>query len=262
MLVLDDQFRLVDSNPKALKIFGWNKTPVGMPVDHLEFDLIDKSYILTLNSDYCFEKRIIQNNHPTDFEITASVLRNKQYFTVGYLFVMHDISHRKKVEHELQELSLVDELTALKNRRGFLVLSEQLFSFCLRMKMNAVLFFIDMDNLKHINDQFGHATGDQAIIDVACILKKSFRSSDIIARFGGDEFVVLAIETAENSKSTMLHRLKEQHLITTSEVEQKYELNFSTGTSIFEWKNPLPMETLLKDADLDMYAEKQSKKGE
>ncbi|MBA4385601.1 MAG: hypothetical protein C0410_12755 [Anaerolinea sp.] len=260
VLVLDEQFRLVDSNPKAQAIFNWNKSPVGIQVDQMENNLIDKHFFQTLKEDYCFEKQIIQNDHSSDFEITVSLLHNKQLL-VGYLLVMHDITNRKKVEQELHELSLVDDLTELVNRRGFIVLSEQLFSFCLRMKMNAILFFFDMDNLKQINDQYGHAAGDQTIIEMSSILKKSFRSSDVIARFGGDEFVVLAIETAENSKSSMLVRLTEQHKIIVSEKNQKHMLSFSTGTSIYEWKKPLPMEKLLKDSDQAMYAEKQSKKG-
>lgn len=260
VLVLDDQFRLVDANPKAQSIFTWDKTPVGLPIERLEIRIIDKTHLQSLETDHTYEKQILQQDQKTDYEITVSLLRNKQLHVVGYLLVMHDISNRKKVEQELHELSLVDELTQLVNRRGFFVLSDQLISFCLRMKMNAVLFFIDMDNLKQINDQFGHAAGDQAIIDMGVILKKSFRSSDIIARYGGDEFVVLAIETDENSKKIMLERLIEQHKNLIGKNNRSYILSFSTGTSDYEWNNPLPLATLLKDSDQAMYAEKQSKK--
>ncbi len=261
VLVLDDKFRLVDSNPKAQAIFGWKKTPEGLVIDQLEIKLIDKSLFQTINDDFRFEKQIIQNNNKIDFEITVSLLHNKDLFIVGYLLVMHDITNRKKVEQELQELSLVDDLTGLINRRGFFVLSEQLRSFCLRMKMNAVLFFFDMDNLKQINDQFGHAAGDQAIKDMGTILKKSFRSSDIIARYGGDEFVVFAIETAEYSLKTMSERLKDQQMKISSEIQRNNPLSFSAGTTLYEWENPLPMEKLIEQSDSAMYIEKQSKKG-
>lgn len=260
VLVLDDQFRVVDSNPKAQAIFGWNKSPEGLMIEQLELSLSDRSLFQSLESDYWFEKQITQNEHKIDFEIMVSILRNKEHFIVGYLLVMHDISNRKRVEQELQELSLVDDLTGLINRRGFFVLSDQLRSFCLRMNMNAVLFFFDMDNLKQINDQFGHAAGDQAIIDMGEILKKSFRSSDIIARFGGDEFIVFAIETAENSFNAMLLRLKEQLDILSRETTMDYHLSFSTGTSRYECEHPLPMDELIKTADRAMYIEKQSKK--
>ncbi|PKN99036.1 MAG: hypothetical protein CVU42_09215 [Chloroflexi bacterium HGW-Chloroflexi-4] len=260
VLVLDDQFRLVDSNPKAQAIFGWNKTPLGLKIEESELPLVDTKLFQSLTGDYCFEKQIIRENQKTVYEITVSLLRNKQQFVVGYLLVMHDISNRKKIEEELHELSLVDDLTKLINRRGFFVLSDQLCTFCLRMEMNAILFFFDMDNLKQINDQFGHAAGDQAIIDMAFILKKSFRSSDIVARFGGDEFVVLAIETTENSKKSMFARLEEQLKNMISDKTNNFNLSFSTGSAIYEWKNPVSLERLVNDADQAMYIEKQSKK--
>ncbi len=260
VLVLDEQFRVVDSNPKAQTIFGWKKTPEGLRFDQMELNLIDKGLFQSLRGNYCFEKQIIQDGQKIDFEITVSLLRNKDLFVVGYLLVMHDISIRKKVEQELKELSLVDDLTGLINRRGFFVLSEQLRTFCLRMNMNAVLFFFDLDNLKQINDQFGHSAGDQAIKDMGEILKRSFRSSDIIARYGGDEFTVFAIENAENSHQSMLLRLKEQHRNYKSEFDRKYQLSFSTGTSLYDWKDPLSLTKLIQASDQAMYVEKQSKK--
>ena len=260
VLVLDDHLRLVDSNPKAQAFFGWSKTPVGLTPEQIDPNLLDYVLSHSNKTEYTYEKQLTSQSKKTDFEVTVSILRNTQKTILGYLLVLHDITKRKKIESQLQELSLEDELTGLSNRRGFFVLSEQLFSFCQRMKMNAVLFFIDMDNLKLINDQIGHAEGDQALKDVGKVLKQTFRSSDVVARFGGDEFVVLAIEAQENTSDSMQRRMQDQLQRFVAENPRDYTLGFSQGAARFDWRHPKPMDELLKEADAAMYIEKQAKK--
>lgn len=259
VLVLDEQFRLVDANPKAHSIFNWEKTPVGLTPDQIDPNLIDLSLVTSVQGEFCYEKRIIRNGRAIDFEITLSILRNSQKMALGYLLVLHDFTRRKKVEMELHELSLIDDLTKLCNRRGFFILSEQLVNFCLRMKMNAVMLFVDMDNLKMINDQQGHAAGDQALVDLGQILLGAFRSSDIVARLGGDEFVVLAIETSENPRDKMIERLEEQRETFSAENARAYAVTFSVGTAIMNWERPRSLEVLLEESDQSMYLAKTAK---
>src|SRR3989338_8947318 len=104
---------------------------------------------------------------------------------------MEDITDRKHTEEMLRELSITDELTNLYNRRGFLTLAADRLKLTRRSKTGLWMFFADVDGLKHINDTFGHQEGDRALTDVAQILKKIFRESDIIARLSGDEFIIL-----------------------------------------------------------------------
>ncbi len=263
VLVLDEQSRLVDSNPKSHAIFGWSKPPTGMTLEDLGIEFIDPARLKLLEDNLFFETQIEENGRKTDYEVTVSILKNSQEEKIGTLIVLHDITLRKQTEKELHELSLADELSGLINRRGFFVLAEQLCSFCLRTQLNAVLFFIDMDGLKAINDQFGHAIGDQAIQDMGGILKNAFRSSDIVARYGGDEFVLLAIETRQNSKAGMLKRLEAQRSGFNAGEKREYELAFSVGCAQFEWKNPRSLEALIEEADKAMYemkAEKKAKK--
>ena len=105
---------------------------------------------------------------------------------------------RKQTEKVIRNLSITDDLTNLFNRRGFFTLAEQQLQIASRTGREMVLLFVDLDKLKSINDALGHAEGDQALRETATILKNSFRESDIIARIGGDEFVVLAAETPEH----------------------------------------------------------------
>ena len=100
---------------------------------------------------------------------------------------------------------MTDELTGLYNRRGFFNVAEQQIRLAFRMKKELLLFFIDLDHFKKINDEYGHRAGDQALVDLTGILKATFRDSDILGRVGGDEFVVMAFEAQqeiiENIKS-------------------------------------------------------------
>ncbi|MCX5902466.1 MAG: PAS domain S-box protein [Proteobacteria bacterium] len=101
--------------------------------------------------------------------------------------IIEDVSDRKRMEEELRALSLIDELTGLYNRRGFLTLAGQQLRIAKRTKRQQLLLFADLDDLKRINDHLGHALGDQALRDTAQIFKATFRTSDILARMGGDE---------------------------------------------------------------------------
>ncbi len=124
--------------------------------------------------------------------------------------------------------------------------------------MSYVVFFFDMDNLKQINDTFGHSTGDEAIVEFARALKENFRQEDMIIRYGGDEFVVVANVKACADALVILSRI-EHHM----EVINKglpFKLSFSVGFSCFpdEGKN---FNELLNLADKRMYEIKYSKKG-
>lgn len=103
-----------------------------------------------------------------------------------------DVTRQMLREDELAHLAMVDELTGLYNRRGFLLLGEHELRAARRRKTRLAAFFIDIDGLKQINDTRGHAKGNQYILETVAILRKEFRESDVIGRLGGDEFAVLA----------------------------------------------------------------------
>jgi diguanylate cyclase (GGDEF)-like protein len=158
-------------------------------------------------------------------------------------------------EEELLALSLTDELTALYNRRRFFLLTEQCLKMALRTKKRQLLLFIDMDDLKWINDHYGHNEGDHALIGLANILKKTFRESDIIARIGGDEFVVLS-ETADENGEILMTRLYENIRDYNARASQRYKLSISIGTARFDPEHPVSIDELLSKADALMYDQK------
>jgi two-component system cell cycle response regulator len=163
-----------------------------------------------------------------------------------------------KGEETLLALSLTDELTGLYNRRRFFVLAEQYLKVAIRTRKRSLLLYIDMDDLKWINDQCGHNEGDQALIHLSKILKKTFRESDIIARIGGDEFVVLLESNIENDEM-LITRLYENIKDCNAKGSQSYQLSISVGAGPFDPENPISIDELLSKADALMYAQKRKR---
>ncbi|HKL48133.1 MAG TPA: PAS domain S-box protein [Desulfuromonadales bacterium] len=174
--------------------------------------------------------------------------------------IARDITERKKLEHQLREASLRDELTGLYNRRGFLTLAEQQLKVSNRKGRATTLSFVDLDGMKSINDYFGHQAGDQALLDTANILNKTFRESDIIARIGGDEFAVMSGEAGAEDSVALQERLQRNLEEYRQESEAKYRLELSMGTVDYEPGSHLSLEQLLNKADERMYEQKMTKR--
>jgi diguanylate cyclase (GGDEF)-like protein len=156
----------------------------------------------------------------------------------------------------MESLSLVDELTQLKNRRGFFELAQQAIKVAKREKHSLGLFFIDLNGLKQINDKLGHLAGDQALRDAAGILRETFRDSDIIARIGGDEFVALAHVT--RGTTVLRDRLREHLATFNAATARAFVLDVSIGTTLVNITTDDDVEALIARADAAMYEEKRA----
>lgn len=198
-----------------------------------------------------------------DTSITDREKRIYTIFTkrVEDIFTMIDnIIERRRTEMALKELTLKDELTRLYNRRGFLTLGEQHLRLSERLRRRSILLYIDVDDLKWINDNLGHSVGDNALIETSSILKRTFRRSDILARIGGDEFVVLGLETANNNEERLKERLEKKLETWNRRRNHLYHLSLSVGAVSYDPDKPVSLKTLLEEADRQMYLEKRSKK--
>jgi len=156
---------------------------------------------------------------------------------------------------EVSNLALTDELTGLYNRRGFLALTERQLKLGRRAGREMLLFFIDVDGLKQINDSFGHSEGDLALTRTVEVLATTFRDSDVLARIGGDEFAALAIEAPGHSEATIRGRLR-QNLATVSYKEPRYHLSLSLGAVRFDPRTGSSIAQLMCQADRAMYEHK------
>jgi diguanylate cyclase (GGDEF)-like protein len=161
------------------------------------------------------------------------------------------------LDRELRNLALTDDLTCLFNRRGFFAAATQQLKMAQRNSQTLLLLLCDVDDLKKINDTFGHHQGDLALIRTADALEQSFRGSDILARLGGDEFVVLASETSKQTQEIMLRRL-ENNLKKSGAVEPRYHLTLSVGMARFDPKRAITLGELMVQADKAMYEKKRS----
>lgn len=255
-------------NQKMVEIFGYDRPEniIGQPVAMLIHpDDRERVIHITLQRQkgeavppgYEFKGQR-KNGEPIDIEISAA--KTTYQGEAVSLVYLKDISDRKRAEEALKNLSLKDDLTGLYNRRGFFTLAEQGLKTAQRMGTGMMLIFGDLNNMKGINDTFGHKEGDQALVDTSRILKETFRESDIIARIGGDEFVILAMNSLETPAAKPIDRferiLNDHHLQT----KRAYTLSMSFGIACFDPQNPCSLEVLLSEADQLMY-ENKSKKG-
>ena len=127
-------------------------------------------------------------------EVMSKTDRNAQGEIIGYHGITREITERKRLEEQVRQLAFHDPLTHLANRRLMLEHLDQAMSASKRSHHHGALLFLDLDNFKSLNDTHGHSVGDLLLIEVAERLKACVREADTVARFGGDEFVVLLCE--------------------------------------------------------------------
>ena len=159
------------------------------------------------------------------------------------------------LQAELGNLALTDELTGLYNRRGFMAMAERQMRLGRRTGRGMLLFMMDVDGLKQINDSFGHLEGDRVLKRTAEVLEETFRDSDVIARQGGDEFAVLAIEAAGHCERTIQTRLFDGMDSINAE-QSHYEISLSLGFARFDPRNCTSIGKLMAKADQAMYEQK------
>ncbi len=161
-------------------------------------------------------------------------------------------------KRELEHISSTDYLTETANRFRLEEEAERWLKFCQRQELPLSLVFIDVDNLKEINDQYGHAIGDSVLVDLARLIQSKLRSSDILARWGGDEFVMLLPNAALRDAIQFTERIRDA--IQTNRFVMQISVTCSYGVA--EMKQDSDFRGLLCEADRLMYDGKRRGKGE
>jgi diguanylate cyclase (GGDEF)-like protein len=162
----------------------------------------------------------------------------------------------KKLSLELEHLALTDELTGVRNRRGFLVLAEHAWRLARRTHVPCRLLFIDLDGVKHVNDTQGHQVGDALLMDAARVLSSAFRETDVIGRIGGDEFAVFELMDTNDGPDNGSERLQAAIDDFNRNAGQPYRLSMSVGVEDLPAAGETTLEALLSQADIAMYGRK------
>ena len=188
---------------------------------------------------------------------TKMPLRNDHEEIVGLLGISREINEIKNAEHAFQWLATHDPLTTLPNRYLLLDRIEQAISLANRNSESFAILFLDIDEFKKINDLQGHMQGDEYLIKLSDLLVKNLRCSDTIARFGGDEFVVLLNEMRDRPAARIVAD-KINKMIFDQVDPINHTFTASIGLSLYpEDGNDAP--ALLNAADLSMYETKQQR---
>jgi diguanylate cyclase (GGDEF)-like protein len=170
-----------------------------------------------------------------------------------------EIAQRKEAEEQLRALSFTDDLTGLLNRRGLLTMGAHQLKIARRTRRRLLLIYADLDNMKRINDKYGHMEGDAALIEAADVLREVFRESDLIARIGGDEFVIMAVDSDGAPPEALINRIHQRCILANLKRGHPYVLAMSAGSAEFDTDQPTTLEELVAQADRAMYAEKQKR---
>ncbi len=171
---------------------------------------------------------------------------------------LQDLAEMAERELAAIQLATLDELTRISNRRGFITLAQKSVDLCIRQAIPASLVFFDLNGFKPINDTFGHAEGDHALVTFAEHMQSTFRDSDVYARLGGDEFVALLTNTSNELANETIKRFRRSMDLYNEQAGRGYDISFSEGIVTVDITQNQSVEELLESADDLMYKKKRA----
>lgn len=203
--------------------------------------------------------RIIGAGHMPAYYVTAILASIASIVSLGLLLYLVWRIH--SMESEIHVLTLRDELTGLHNLRGFQILADQALRVAHRAKHPFSVLFIDLDDLKIINDTLGHEAGSALLVELAEILRSTFRGTEVVGRLGGDEFAI-AGEFGRGGIATALERLNHSCTKRNQVHHNDFPLSFSIGYAVSDDARRVALKELLATADESMYEAKRHKKAQ
>lgn len=186
--------------------------------------------------------------------------REPRNLTEEDLETLRDLASMVERELAAVQLATLDELTKISNRRGFLSLAQHTLKLSTRQDIPTSLAFIDLNNFKPINDNYGHAEGDKALIAFTELMKSSFRETDLFARLGGDEFVVLFSNASSKFATEAMNRFSKSLEEFNQKANRGYSISFSYGIVEFDPEKHDSIDALLTEGDTLMYECKKQRK--
>ena len=271
VITVDSSYEVTSWSSAAEKLLGWTESSV-----------LEKSIFLFFNDRrdllkrYC--KKAIQGKITYDLEITCqkknkelvhvslflAPMRNYKGAVTGIVIIALDITARKKAETELKEsekmlryLSYHDTLTGVYNRAYY---EKEIVAIKQNNQYPTALILIDIDHLKLVNDSLGHDAGDRYLKASAGLIENNLRESDLLARVGGDEFVIVLPQSNEQAAGVLTNRIR-RAIIRYNEGLPELPVSFSIGLAVCESPDQ-SFEDVFSNADSAMYAEKLKRNNE
>lgn len=228
----------------------FNYEPQGTVIFPIFFDVLHYGYVLLKYGDYdtgVYEllQRSISYHIKIAFDYES--MQNEQ----------EEILHQNEF---LDMLSQTDEMTGLKNRRGFFYFAQSILTLAEKKHQSGYIFFCDMDGLKKINDNFGHENGDKAIITQGKVLSEVFSANDILARLGGDEFAIISPKLEDKKISEIKEKIQQKTKEFKISENLEFDFSLSVGFVKYPLNNSYKIDELLSAADKVLYDEKKLKK--
>ncbi len=166
-----------------------------------------------------------------------------------------------ELETKLRELAITDYLTQLLNRREWMRETSRHIHLAKRNSSNFAILMLDLDNFKSINDTYGHMTGDKVLIAFTQAIQSKCRTSDILARFGGEEFIILLPDASEQQALQFAERIQQQTRSLKINIDENIiTITTSIGISIYDPDKPAKLDTLISQADKALYQAKEQGK--
>ena len=274
VIVLDNKNRIIHLNPSMLVIIGETYSGViGKFIKDVLPRWLHKIDAVINISEPQTERFVINDEQENYFEVNSSPLYQRQESSViGQLIVLHDITAQtvmmkekellinklEFIQSELRMLAVTDSLTGLYNRRHFFHLAEHEFKRAVRYGSSLSILMSDIDFFKTVNDNYGHVAGDYVLSMISGIIKKNLRTVDILARFGGEEFIIILPETNINAARGIAERIRLE--ISESSIsfnDNVIKTTISMGLASLD-KKVVGLEDLIKKADDALYCAKNS----
>jgi diguanylate cyclase (GGDEF)-like protein/PAS domain S-box-containing protein len=264
IVVTNLNYEITYINDTFQTLYGYSREEVlGRTPDFLSVstspEKVRNDILRTISSGGTWKGEVVnrkKDGSTFECELVIFPLTDEEGAILAYAEHQRDITRRKKMEQRLREAAVKDDLTGLLNRRGFFSIAEKQCEIANRQTMNLYFLYVDVDGLKEINDRHGHEEGDVALVDTSNILQQTFRASDIIARIGGDEYVVMAMETPGSNIEMLISRLQKNVETLNSRSNKPYKLSLSMGLTHFNPGNTCSVSELLSRADKQMYKQK------
>lgn len=256
VLVIDMHNRIVDMNPSAQHLLSITVNTFGRPVEE-----VVKQWSKYEKESFNFtqaQTEIELNGRPEKhIDMQVTTIQDGRGKKLGRLIILHDITKLKLIQNELHILANIDALTGANNRGHFMELAGREIQRANRYKRNLSMVLMDMDYFKKINDTYGHASGDQALVTLKTICTQNTRKMDIFARLGGEEFALLLPETGKERAVELADRLRRalQEIIIQKD-EVKFKCTISMGVAEFFLEEKDSLEALLHRSDKALYKAK------